>query len=176
MKLKSYFNPTTRVVEVRLLADAAPAAPFVVLGDLTHEETNDNASGMQKHAISHVIYQHVQEALYKQHQVQDMQRITIKNAGAFRLLESLHVDAGQTSVKPTEKITIKITPVPANATVDGYYVIANDPSLVTITDKTGGVFEAVFASANNTILRVGVKNANFEQLIPIEALETVRQA
>ena len=97
MKLKSYFNPTrdarlVQTVEVRLAADAAPASPFVLLGDLIHEPVDDNLSGAQKHDVSHVIFQHVQEQVFLKHQIQDMQRIRITIGGAFKLLDRVFVD------------------------------------------------------------------------------------
>ena len=179
MKLKSYFNPTrdanlNQVVEIRNTGDAAPASPFVLLGELVHEG-GDNTSGMQKISINHAIYSHVQEQLYLKHKIQDMQKIKLTHGGTFKLVESFTVDRGQTSVKPGEKITLQAKVVPADATHDGFYVTSHNPELVTITDKTNGKFEVVFKGDGVAILTLGIIGTQFEVLIPTEAWTVVKQ-
>lgn len=175
MKLKSFFDPTTRTVQVQLDTDLAPASPFVELGLLTHEE-EDNASGMQLVPVSHAIYQHVQEQLYVKHGIQNMQIISIEPAGKFKLLESMHIDRGQTMVKPGENIVIKGTVFPEDATIDGFYCHAHNPALVTITEAPVGTFTVVFNGDGETILEVGLKNTQLRELVPVEARTIVRQA
>lgn len=179
MKLKSYFNPnatnTVFTVQIRKAADAAPGAPFVLLGDLNHE-VPDNASGMQGFSVSHAIYQHVQEQMYLQHGLQDMQRIKITTGGTFKLLESMYVSKTPLLVKPTEKITLSVKILPADATVDGYYAELENPTLGTVTDKTNGVFEIVMPADAQTIVKIGIKNTDLFELVPVEARTVVRQA
>lgn len=180
MKLKSYFNPvpvnTVFTVQIRLASDAAPAAPFVALGDVTHEPPTDNASGMQKQSLSHVIYQHVQEQVYLQKKLQDMQRINITNGGAFRLLKGMYVEKAATYIKPGEKVTLKVKVEPANATVDGYFAEVEDDQLGTVEDKTNGVFEITMPNEGITIVKIGIKNTDLYELVPIEARTVERQA
>lgn len=180
MKLKSYFNPvpvnTVFTVEVRLASDAAPGAPFVALGDLTHEPPTDNASGMQGQSLSHAIYQHVQEQVYLQKQLQDMQRIRITNGGAFRLLTGMYVSKGVTLVKPGETVTLSVKVEPANATVDGYVCTIEDKNLGTVEDMGDGVFEITMPNEGITIAKIGIKNTDLFELVPIEARTVVRQA
>lgn len=170
MKLKSYYNPTIQTVQVRLAADAAPAAPYVALGDLIHEPVDDNASGMQKHDISHVLFQHVQEQLYLQHDLQDMQLITIIFGGNFKPLQRVYVDQGKNRLGYNEEATITVTLDPVDATNDGISFKVSNPDLVTVTANTGnGVFK--FRGPNKGEFFVRVRVGNFEQTIPFEITE-----
>lgn len=177
MKLKSYINLTPdsnlmRTVEVRLAGDAAPASPFVLLGDLTHEEGTDNASGMQKHTVSHAIYSHVQEQVYLKHKLQDMQRIKIVNAGAFKLVDRVLVDqeANRLGINVPSTITVKTTP--SDATTDGVVFTVSNPDLVDIVANTGnGVFTFKGKSKGEVFIHVHVKGTSFNQSFPYEFTE-----
>lgn len=170
MKLKSYYNPTIQTVQVRLAADAAPASPYVALGDLIHEPVDDNASGMQKHDVSHVIFQHVQEQLYLQHDLQDMQLISITFGGNFKPLQRVYVDQGKNRLGYNEEATITVTLDPVDATTDGITFKVSNPDLVTVTANTGnGVFK--FRGPNKGEFFIRVRVGNFEQNIPFEITE-----
>lgn len=175
MKLKSYFNPTrdarlVQTVEVRLAADAAPASPFVLLGDLIHEPVDDNLSGAQKHSVSHVIFQHVQEQVFLKHKIQDMQRIRITIGGAFKLLDRVFVDQGQNRLGVNEETTISVRLFPADATTDGVHFSVSNPALVTVTADTGnGTFKFRGNQKGEFFVRVRVNG--FEQNIPYEVTE-----
>lgn len=173
MKLKSYYNPTRdallrQVVQIRLASDAAPAAPFVLLGDLTHEPVDDNASGHQKQDISHVIFQHVQEQVYLKHQLQDMGKIRITTGGAFKLPTRMFVSVGARVVDLADPVLIDVTVEPVAATIDGYFLTAENPALVTITTVSPGKYSVSFTGEGETILTVGITNTPFEQMIPIQ--------
>lgn len=170
MKLKSYYNPAIQTVQVRMAADAAPAAPYVALGDLIHEPVDDNASGMQKHAISHVIYQHVQEQLYLQHDLQDMQLISIIFGGNYKPLQRVYVDQGQNRLGYNVENTITVTLDPVDATNDGVTFKVSNPDLVVVIANTGnGIFK--FRGPNKGEFFVRVRVGNFEQTIPFEITE-----
>lgn len=170
MKLKSFYNPTTHEVRVQLAADAAPAAPFVALGDVIHEPVDDNASGMQKHDISHVIYQHVQEQLYLQHKQENMQIVKITYSGNFKPLQRVLVDQGKNRLGYNEEATIKVTLDPVDATTDGIKFKVSNPDLVVITSDTGnGTFK--FRGPNKGKFFVRVRVGHFEQNIPFEITE-----
>lgn len=175
MKLKSYFNPTrdarlTQTVQIRLAADAAPASPYVLLGDLIHEPVDDNASGHQKQDISHVIFQHVQEQVYLKHQIQDMQRINITVGGAFKLLERVFVDQAANRLGVNEETTINVRLIPADATTDGVKFKVSNPDLVTITANTGNG-TVKFRGKQKGEFFVRVRVGMFEQNIPYEVTE-----
>lgn len=175
MKLKSYFNPTTREAQVRLAADAAPAAPFVALGDVTHEPVDDNASGMQKHDISHVIYQHIQERLYLQFGLQDMQIIKITYGGNFKVLKRVYVDQGMNRLGYGIENTVTVTLDPLDATNDGITFTPSNPDLVTVVANTGnGVYK--FKGANKGEFFLKVRVGSFEQNIPFEFSDELEPA
>lgn len=67
------YNPLTKVARILPSATAMPAG-FTNAGVIHHEDPNDNHI---KFAVSHTLFQHVQERLYKQFSVQDMASVTI---------------------------------------------------------------------------------------------------
>lgn len=175
MKLKSYFNATTREAQVRLAADAAPAAPFVALGDVTHEPVDDNASGMQKHDISHILYQHIQERLYLQFGLQDMQIIKITYGGNFKVLQRVFVDQGINRLGYNVENTVTVTLDPVDATNDGITFTPSNPDLVTVVANTGnGVYTFKGPNKGEFFLRVRV--GFFEQNIPFEITDELEPA
>lgn len=175
MKLKSYYNPTTRVVQVRLAADAAPAAPFVALGDVTHEPVDDNASGMQKQSLNHVLFQHIQERLYVQLDIQDMQLINITYGGNLKPLQRVFVDQGINRLGYNIENTVRVTLDPADATTDGITFTPSNPGLVTVVANTGnGVYK--FKGANKGEFFLKVRVGAFEQNIPFEFSDELEPA
>lgn len=175
MKLKSYINLTRdtklkQTVQIRLAADAAPASPFVLLGDIIHEPVDDNLSGAQLTDVSHVIFQHVQEQVYLKHQLQDMGLINITNGGTFKLVERVFVDQGKNRLGYNEEATIKVTVSPADATHDAITFKVSNPDLVTVTSDTGnGTFK--FRGPSKGEFFVTVRMNGFEQVIPYEISE-----
>lgn len=176
MKLRSYYSPTTdaklnRVVQIQLQSDAAPAAPFVLLGDINHEEP-DNANGMQRYSINHAIYQHVQEQLYRQHGIQDMQRVDITHAGGFVLIERVVVDTGNNHVAVGEETTITVSFVPANATHDPVQFTISNPELVEdVVDAGDGVLK--FTNKSKGEVFVEVRTNGYTQRFPFIFDETL---
>lgn len=171
MKLRSYFNPNAdanmmRTVQIRLQSDAAPAAPFVLLGDINHE-VPDNASGMQQQAVSHVIYQHVQELLYREQGIQDMQRIKLTHAGGFVLVQRVFVDRGDPRVGIGHTSTIKVTFEPANATHDPVQFMVSNPGLIEVISNTGNG-ELTFKNLAKGELFIQVKTNGYSQNFPYE--------
>lgn len=70
MKYTVLWNKTTR--ELRVAAADATAAGFTKLGDINHPDATDTL-GPQ---VSHVLYQHVEDLLYKSGE-EDMQRLKL---------------------------------------------------------------------------------------------------
>lgn len=166
MKLRSYYNPTAKIAEVRLQADAAPAAPFVLLGDIIHE-ADDNASGMQKMAISHVIFQHVQEQLYLQYGEQNMQSVTITNGGTFVMIKRVLVNRDQNRVGIGHSNTISVTFDPVDASHDPVQFMVSNPDLIDIVSNTGnGVL--TFRNKGKGELFIKVRTTGYEQDFPYE--------
>ena len=71
-KVITYEN-ISKTVRLLNVGDAVPSG-FVSLGQMVHEDPNDNHIDF---AVSHVWFQHVQEALYKAYGIQDMAAVTI---------------------------------------------------------------------------------------------------
>lgn len=180
MKLKSYFNPThdsnlNQVVEVRLAADAAPASPFVALGNLTHEPVDDNLSGAQLHDVSHAIFQHVQEQLYVQKGIQDMQKIKITFGGGYKQLNRVLIDQAANRLGVNQQTTINVRLDPSDSTNDGITFKVSNPDLVTVVANTGnGTFTFFGKSKGEFFVRVRVNG--FEQNIPYEITEELEAA
>ncbi len=179
MKLRSYFNPTVdsdkmRTVQIRVQGDAAPAAPFVALGNINHE-VPDNASGMQMVDVSHAIYNHVQEQLYRQHGIQDMQKIKLTHAGSFNLINRVIVNRGLTRLGIGHESTISVAFDPSNATHDAVKFTVSNPDLVDIVSNTGdGTF--TFRNKGKGELFVRVKTTGYEQSFPYEFDEKLAAA
>lgn len=176
MKLKSYISNgaganQVREVQIRLAADASPGAGYTLLGNVTHEPVDDNASGMQKTDIAHVIYQHVQEQVYLLYKLQDMQRIKITTGGGFKLLQRVLVDQGLNRLAIGQEGQIKVTLVPSDATTDGVNFQVSNPALVTGTSQVGNVFKFTGTGKGEVFIRVRV--GAFEQNIPVEFSEEV---
>lgn len=181
MKLKSYFNPTpdadlNLTVQIRNAADAAPGGAFTLLGDINHEPPIDDASGMQKQSISHAIFQHVQEQVYLKKQIQDMQKIKITFGGTFKLLKGMYVEKGKNLIKPGETVELTVKIEPADATIDGYFCEVENPALGTVAAGAGGKFTITMPQDGQTIVKIGLKNTDLYELVPIEARTVVRQA
>lgn len=181
MKLKSYFNPTPDAnlcltVQIRNAADAAPGGGFTLLGDLTHEPPADNASGMQGRSVSHAVYQHVQEQVYLQKKIQDMQKIKITTGGTFKFLKGMYIEKGELLVKPGEDVVMTVKVEPADATIDGYFCEVENPALGTVVAGAAGKFTITMPQDGQTIVKIGLKNTDLYELVPIEARTVVRQA
>jgi hypothetical protein len=178
MKLKSYIANAiganqTYEVQVRLAADASPGASYTLLGDLIHEPVDDNASGMQKQDISHVVYQHVQEQIYLKRGLQDMQRIKITYGGNFKPLQRVFIDQGLNRRFIGEEQSVTVTLDPVGATTDGVKFQFSNPALVQVLADTGnGVI--TFKSLQKGELFLRVRVGNIEQNIPFEFSEELQ--
>lgn len=175
MKLTAYFSASTNVVQVRLTTDAAPGGTFVKLVDIVHEPADDSLPGATQHDVSHVIYQHVRDALYLEHGVQNMQIIIITTGGGYVALERVFVDQGINRLGYNVENTVTVTLDPVNATNDGVKFSVSNPDLVEILSDTGnGVFTFKAPNKGEFFLRVRV--GFFEQNIPFEITEELEPA
>ncbi|QHJ81339.1 MAG: hypothetical protein [Bacteriophage sp.] len=174
MKLTAYYAAATSAVQVRLTADAAPGGAFVKLIDIVHEPL-DNLPGAEGRDVSHVIYQHVQEALYRLHGVQNMQLITITTGGAYIPIQRVFVDQGINRLGYGIENTVTVTLDPENATNDGVSFTPSNPGLVTVVANTGnGVY--TFKGANKGEFFLKVRVGTFEQNIPFEFSDELEPA
>lgn len=75
------YNATTKVVQLLHGARAAGGG-FAAAIEFKHDETKHKDEAIQpdtlpKYGVSHVLYQHVQDELYKRYGEQNMQAVTI---------------------------------------------------------------------------------------------------
>jgi len=174
MKLTAYYDAATNAVQVRMTTDAAPGGAYVKLVDIVHEAL-DNLPGAEGRSISHRIYQHIQDALYLNHGVQNMQLITISTAGTYVALQRVFVDQGMNRLGYGIENTVTVTLDPANATNDGITFVVSNPDLVTVVANTGnGVFTFKGPNKGNVFIRVRVND--FEQNIPVEFTDELEPA
>ena len=167
MKLKSYYNPLTHEAQVRLATDAAADSPFVLLGTVTHEPNDDNASGMQKHNISHVIFQHIQEQLYLQKGLQDMQIVKITYGGAAKPVEYFTVDPAAFVLGVGVEATMTVKVWPEGALFDGYEIKPDNADLIEVVSNTAGVYKFKGKGMGQTWLRVRILGTGHEQRVPV---------
>ncbi len=178
MKLKSYLETNRTGLRYKVIVQkAATAAPagYTVLGEINHE-VPDNLRGMQALPINHVIFQHVQEQMYTQKGVQDMQSVLIDIGDDIKPVKSMYIEKSKLLVKPGEKITLKVIVDPVDALVDGYFCVAENETLAEVEDKTNGVFEITMPQVGQTLVKIGITNGNMFEWVPVEALEVERQA
>lgn len=174
MKLTAYYAAATNAVQVRLTTDAAPGGTFVKLIDIVHEPL-DNLPGAEGRDVSHVIYQHVQEALYRLHGVQNMQLINITVGGNYKLLQRVFVDQGQNRLGYNIENTVTVTLDPVDATTDGITFTPSNPDLVTVVaDEGDGVY--TFKGTNKGEFFLKVRVGQFEQNIPFEFSDELEPA
>ena len=170
MKLKSYFNPTTYEAQVRMAADAAPAAPFVLLGDVTHEPNDDNASGMQKKNVSHVIFQHIQEQVYLKHNLQDMQAIKITYGGTAKPVTGFTVDPASFVLVVGKEATMTVKVAPAGALYDGIEIKPDNADLIEVVSNAAGVYKFKGKGMGQTWLRIRILGTGHEQRVPVRLI------
>lgn len=174
MKLTAYYAAATNAVQVRLTTDAAPGGAYVKLVDIVHEAL-DNLPGAEGRKVSHVIYQHIQDALNRDFGVQNMQLITISTGGSYVALRRVFVDQGKNRLGYGIENTVTVTLDPANATNDGISFTVSNPSLVTVVANTGnGVF--TFKGPNKGEVFIKVRVNDFEQNIPVEFTDELEPA
>lgn len=177
MELKSYFNPTPGAdnrltVDVRLSTDAAPSAPFILLGTVKHEEPLDNLPGAQGTYRNHPIVSHIQERLYVQHGIQNMQNINIVYGGTYKPVSSVDIVHTSLVIKPGETIKFKIRILPEGAGLaSGSFLEASNPDFITIIKDgmTTGEWEIGLEEAGHTTVKIGIANTPMMESFTVEA-------
>lgn len=172
MQLRSFYNPTTSTVALQRANDAVLGGEWEELGTVEHTETSDNLRGMQNTSTNHAVYSHIQEQLYLQYGIQDMQVIDIIYAGSLDPVERFWVTTSANTVRPQQEVTLKALVEPAGSNLDDFYVKASNPDLVDITTEAGGEFKVKFNGPGQVTVRIGIKNTNHRQEVSLEARGT----
>jgi len=130
-----------KTVYVARGGDALPAGATVAMTSFKHGETGD---GVDVHAANHVLYQDVQDALYRQKGIENMQAISIVTSGslAAKALTAAALAIVKLATKP---IVIKYQPADVSAVNADFTFVSSDVTIATVAST--GVVTAVKAGA-----------------------------
>ena len=151
------WHAATRRVLLESNANAAPAAiggaGMTNLGTFEHDVPGvDDAGlpGMQQLPKNHVLFHHVQDALYKQG-VQDMQSVKIY----VDRPRSISIGTGTLNVAVgADSAPLSVTPTPAGATDKDVVYISSDETKATVNKK--GVVHGV--AAGNAVITAKLRS------------------
>ena len=151
------WHPSTRRVLLESNANAAPAAiggAYANLGTFEHDNEDEESTGlngMQGLADNHVLYHHVQDALYKQ-SIQDMQSVKIY----VDRPRSISIGIGTLNVAVgADSAPLSVTPTPAGATDKDVTFTSSNPTKATVNEK--GVVHGV--AAGNAVITAKLKSS-----------------
>ena len=152
------WHAATRRVLLESNANAAPAAiggAYTNLGTFEHDneaEKSTGLNGMQGLADNHVLFHHVQDALYKQG-VQDMQSVKIY----VDRPRSISIGSGTLTVAVgTDSAALSVTVTPAGATNKEVVYTSSDEAVATVNEK--GVVHGV--AAGSAVITAKLKSDN----------------
>ena len=141
-------NTARTICWVTVLSDALPATAGTTLTDVMHAKpgSTEPADGVDDHPENHVLYHDVQDALYRQLGIQDMQRISIVPSGAL-VSQYLSATALPTVDMPaTQTVVIKYQPANDTALNADFTYVSSDPTKATVS--VAGVVTGVAAGAS----------------------------
>ena len=154
--LQIAYNATTKVATVQTKGDAPPAGSTIINNNLPHNTEGDPLEA----GVNHVLYHHVQDALYKVGQ-QDMQSVRIDWDTVYKALTGISSTPATVTlaVAATQQITNAFTPADASnkavtystsdatkATVSATGLItavATGTATITVTSADGGLTDTV---------------------------------
>lgn len=154
------WHAANRQVFLESDANAAPSAigaPYTSLGTFRHDndaEVSTGLNGMQALADNHVLYQHVQDALYKAG-VQDMQSIKV----FLDRPRSISIGSGTLAVTVGQTSPLTLTTIPAGATREAVVYSSSDPTKATVNEQ--GVVKGV--AAGSAVITAKTSNAPIVQ-------------
>lgn len=140
-------NTARTICWVTLLGDALPATAGTTLTDVTHAKpgSTEAADGVHDHPENHVLYHDIQDALYRQLGIQNMQNISIVPSGVL-IAKSLTAAAITINGAGTATIVIKYQPADVNAVNADFTYVSSDVSKATVSSD--GVVTRVAAGSS----------------------------
>lgn len=137
----------SKTAYVTVLSDTLPAEATNVLTDFTHAKpgATETADGVHDHPENHVLYHDVQDALYRQEGIQNMQAISIVVSKALAA-ESLSATPITINGAGTATIAIKYQPADVAAVNADFTYVASDPTKATV--NASGVVTRVAAGSS----------------------------
>lgn len=133
-----------KIAYVTVGADALPGGATDVLTDFKHGEGEANDK-VDSNPHNHVLYHDVQDALYRQRGIQNMQDISIVPSGAL-VAEYLTAAAITINGAGTATIVIKYQPANVNAVNSDFTYVSSDPTKATVS--SAGVVTRVAAGSS----------------------------
>lgn len=147
---KIWWKASTKEVKVQRDADTAPAG-FVDIKTVTHDGVTDPIG---EYVDSHVIYHHVQDALYAQG-ITNMQSITIVAFDQIINVTAISVDPPTANLSLSGVTTQQLTTTFTPATPDNVSLtyVSSDPTKATVSN-TGLVTAVAVGQATITVTSV----------------------
>lgn len=127
------YNRASKVA-VRQANEAALPTGYIKLGTYKHDEAGDTIS---EDAESHVLYQHVQDLLYRLEDVEDMAAVKIFLNGDFVALQSFVLSPDPLEMNVGEIKQLYVVPTPANASNTSIKTFVSSNQNVVAVDPTG---------------------------------------
>ena len=151
------YHAASKLIRLESGSGSAPAAisggGYTSLGTFRHDndaEASTGLNGMQGLADNHVLYHHVQDALYKQG-VQDMQSVKIY----VDRPRSISIGTGTLNVAVgANSAPLNVTLTPSGATDKEVVYTSSDPAKATVNEK--GVVHGV--AAGNVVITAKLKS------------------
>ena len=150
------WHPSSRRILLESNANAAPAAiggAYTNLGTFEHDNEDEESTGlngMQGLADNHVLFHHVQDALYKQG-VQDMQSVKIY----VNRTRSISIGSGTLTVAVgANSAPLNVTVTPSGSTDKEVVYTSSNTAVATVNSK--GVVHGV--KAGNAVITAKLKS------------------
>lgn len=154
--------------EVQALADGATVpAGFTKLEDITHPDTDVLGA-----AVNHVLYQHVQDVLYRKLNEQDMQRLKMTWPGKVLATGLTASPANLNTAKAGTEVTVTVTAAPAAAVVENLDVqIFNGKSgksFVRLVKRRGNVYTFACVRPGESSIRFTDQTTGLYVIVPVK--------
>lgn len=139
-------NTAKTICWVTVLSDALPVTAGTTLTDVTHAKagSTEATDGVDDRPENHVLYYDIQDALYRQQGIQNMQRISIVPSGAL-IATSMSAAAVSLAAAATDSPVIKYQPADVAAVLADFTYVSSVPAKATI--DAAGLITGVEAGA-----------------------------
>lgn len=141
-------NTAKTICWVTVLSDALPATAGSTLTDFVHAkpgstEAND---GVDDHPENHVLYHDIQDALYRQEGIQNMQNISIVPSGALVATHLTAAALATVDMPATQTLVLKYQPADLTAINADFTYVSSDLTKATVS--VAGVVTGVAAGTS----------------------------
>lgn len=157
-------NTAKTICWVTVLSDALPATAGTTLTDVTHAKagSTETADGVSDHPENHVLYHDIQDALYRQQGIQNMQGISIVPSGALAA-EYLSGAALTVAAAATVQAVVKYQPADVTGVAEDFTYVSSDETKATVAAT--GVVTGV--AAGEAVITATHKHTGQTVAIPV---------